>query len=43
VYTLNFGGGIVPDKTAVFIIKQEVKELHTPVKKEESARQNENR
>jgi membrane protein len=30
VYTLNFGGGIVPDKTAVFIIKQEVKELHIP-------------
>lgn len=28
VYTLNFGGGIVPDDTAVFIIKQESKELH---------------
>lgn len=27
VYTLNFGGGIRPDKTAVFIIKQEAKEL----------------
>jgi len=27
VYTMNFGGGIVPDKTAVFIIKQEVTEL----------------
>lgn len=30
VYTLNFGSGIVPDDTAVFIIKQEVKELHVP-------------
>lgn len=30
VYTLNFGGGIVPDETAVFIIKQESKELHIP-------------
>jgi membrane protein len=30
VYTLNFGGGIRPDKTAVFIIKQEVNELNTP-------------
>jgi hypothetical protein len=30
VYTLNFGGGIVPDKTAVFIIKQEAKELYIP-------------
>lgn len=30
VYTLNFGGGIVPDDTAVFIIKQESKELHIP-------------
>jgi membrane protein len=30
VYTLNFGSGIVPDKTAVFIIKQEVKELYFP-------------
>jgi membrane protein len=28
VYTLNFGSGIVPDKTAVFIVKQEVKELN---------------
>jgi membrane protein len=27
VYTMNFGKGIVPDKTAVFIVKQEVKEL----------------
>lgn len=27
VYTLNYGSGIKPDKTAVFIIKQEVKEL----------------
>jgi membrane protein len=27
VYTMNFGSGIVPDKTAVFIVKQEVKEL----------------
>jgi hypothetical protein len=24
---MNFGGGIVPKKTAVFIIKQEVTEL----------------
>src|SRR5690606_22249846 len=31
VYTMNFGGGIVPKKTAVFIIKQEVNEL-TPSK-----------
>jgi membrane protein len=30
VYTLNFGKGITPDDTAVFIIKQEVKELHVP-------------
>ena len=30
VYTLNVGGGIIPDKTAVFIIKQEVAELHLP-------------
>ena len=30
VYTLNFGSGITPHKTAVFIIKQEVKELHIP-------------
>jgi membrane protein len=29
VYTMNLGGGIKPDNTAVFIIKQEVKELHT--------------
>lgn len=28
VYTMNFGSKIVPDKTAVFIVKQEVKELH---------------
>lgn len=27
VYTMNFGGGLVPDKTAVFIIKREVTEL----------------
>ncbi len=27
VYALNRGGGIVPDETAVFIIKREVKEL----------------
>lgn len=27
VYTLNFGSGITPDDTAVFIIKQEAKEL----------------
>jgi membrane protein len=31
IYTMNFGGGIVPEKTAVFIIKQEVTEL-TPSK-----------
>jgi len=31
IYTMNFGGGIVPEKTAVFIIKQEVTEL-TPTK-----------
>lgn len=34
VYTLNFGSGIKPDDTAVFIIKQEVKELHVPGKSE---------
>jgi membrane protein len=28
VYTMNFGKGITPDKTAVFIVKQEVKELN---------------
>lgn len=33
IYTMNFGGGIVPEKTAVFIIKQEVTEL-TPTKDE---------
>ena len=33
IYTMNFGGGIVPEKTAVFIIKQEVTEL-TPSKDE---------
>jgi membrane protein len=27
VYTLNFGSGIQPDKTAVFILKREAKEL----------------
>lgn len=32
VYTMNFGAGIIPDKTAVFIIKQEVKELNTGVR-----------
>jgi membrane protein len=31
VYTLNFGKGIIPDKTAVFIVKQEVKEINLPV------------
>lgn len=31
IYTMNFGGGIVPKKTAVFIVKQEVTEL-TPTK-----------
>lgn len=30
VYTLNFGGGIEPDRTAVLIIKQEVTEVQTP-------------
>jgi membrane protein len=29
VYTMNLGKGIKPDDTAVFIIKQEVKEIHT--------------
>lgn len=29
IYTMNFGGGIVPDKTAVFIIKQEAMELNS--------------
>jgi membrane protein len=33
VYTMNFGNGIVPDKTAVFIVKQEVKEINLPVEK----------
>jgi membrane protein len=33
VYTMNFGNGITPDKTAVFIVKQEVKELNTPTNK----------
>jgi len=33
IYTMNFGGGIVPEKTAVFIIKQEVTEL-TPTRDE---------
>jgi membrane protein len=33
IYTMNFGGGIVPDKTAVFIIKQEVTEL-TPTRQD---------
>jgi len=27
VYALNYGGGVVPDDTAVFIIKQEVREV----------------
>lgn len=27
VYTVNYGGGIKPDKTAVFIIKQETREV----------------
>jgi membrane protein len=31
VYTMNFGGGVKPNDTAVFIIKQEVKELHKPL------------
>jgi membrane protein len=30
VYTLNIGAGIVPDDTAVFIIKQEAEEHHVP-------------
>jgi membrane protein len=29
VYALNYGGGVVPDSTAVFIVKQEVKEIKT--------------
>jgi membrane protein len=40
VYTLNFGHGIKPDETAVFIIKQEVKELHRPRKEKEEPRPN---
>jgi membrane protein len=43
VYTLNFGGGIVPDKTAVFIIKQEVTELHIPKEEADAARDEANR
>jgi membrane protein len=31
VYTMNFGAGVKPDDTAVFILKQEVKELHKPI------------
>lgn len=31
VYTMNFGAGVKPDDTAVFILKQEVKELHKPL------------
>jgi membrane protein len=31
VYTMNFGAGLKPNDTAVFIIKQEVKELHKPL------------
>jgi len=27
VYALNYGGGVIPDDTAVFIVKQEVKEV----------------
>ncbi len=30
VYTMKLGKGIVPNDTAVFIIKQEVEELHVP-------------
>lgn len=33
VYTMNFGGGIVPEKTAVLIVKQEATEL-TPTQEE---------
>jgi membrane protein len=33
IFTMNFGGGIVPHKTAVFIIKQEVQEI-TPTREE---------
>ena len=29
VYALNYGGGITPDETAVFIIKREAKEIET--------------
>jgi hypothetical protein len=29
VYALEYGGGIVPDETAVFIIKREAKEIDT--------------
>ena len=29
VHALNFGGGITPNETAVFIIKREAKEIET--------------
>lgn len=37
VYTMNFGKGIIPDPTAVFIVKQEVKELNITKKPEQAA------
>jgi membrane protein len=37
VYTINYGKGIIPDKTAVFILKQEVKELNPHTKKHPEA------
>jgi membrane protein len=47
VYALEYGGGIVPNGTAVFIIKQEAKEIHTkhkhPQETVESAKEREER
>jgi membrane protein len=37
VFTINYGKGIIPDKTAVFILKQEVKELSHHTKKHPEA------
>ncbi|HYD91445.1 MAG TPA: YhjD/YihY/BrkB family envelope integrity protein, partial [Flavobacterium sp.] len=39
IYTLNFGKGITPYSTAVFIIKQEVTELPLPTADQEKAEQ----
>jgi membrane protein len=47
VYALEYGGGIVPHRTAVFIIKQEAKEIHTkhkhPQETPEAAKEREER